>query len=255
VPESSIVVFSDDKNQNSYLFLKNLAGNLKIISPYKAAEKLNEVNADVILIDCGYKNRVGLSLLKDVKSLYPKIPVVFLTDASSEELAIAAFRSGAREYFKKPIPMSQLVDTVKGLKELKKNSKEARLPFVIKREYSAEVAAALKNDNIPPRFLEVFIYINEHLAEKITLSKLANLANMSKHHFSRNYRKYFGSSPMKHVNNLRIKRSKELLPRKDLRITEIAFRVGYDDLNRFIRNFKKLTEQTPGEFRKNTSET
>lgn len=255
MPESSIVVFVDSKNQNSYLFLKNLAGHLKIISPSNAAEKLNEINADVILIDCGYKNKVGLSLLKDVKSIYPKIPVVFLTDSSSEELAIAAFRSGAREYFKKPFHISQVVDTIKELKELKRNSKEARRPFGIKWEDSTEFEATLKNENIPPRFLEVFVYMNEHLAEKITLSKLANLANMSKHHFSRNYRKYFGTSPMKHVNNLRIKRSIELLPRKDLRITEIAFRVGYDDLNRFIRNFKKLTGQTPSEFRKNESET
>lgn len=226
-----------------------------MLSSFQATERIKNINADIILIDCGYKNKAGLSLLIDIKKLFPKIPVVFLTDASSEELAIAAFRSGAREYFKKPFHISQVVDTIKGLKELKKNSKEARQPFGIKREYSPEFAVALKNENLPPRFLEVFIYINEHLAEKITLSKLANLANMSKHHFSRNYRKYFGYSPMKHVNNLRINRSKELLLKKDLRITEIAFRVGYDDLNRFIRNFKKLTEQTPSEFRKNKSET
>ena len=255
VRKSSIVLFAESKNQHFYLFLKNLVGNLYMISSFNAAERINDIDADVILIDCGYRNKAGLSLLKDIKNLSPKIPVVFLTDASSENLAIEVFRSGAREYFKKPVPMAQLFDTVKGLKELKRNAKEARLPFGIKREYSSDFEAALENANIPPRLLEVFIYINEHLAEKITLSKLADMANMSMHHFSRNYRKYFGFSPMKHVNNLRIMRSKELLSRNDLRITEIAFQVGYDDLNRFIRNFKRLTEQTPGEFRKNTSET
>ncbi|MDH4220478.1 MAG: helix-turn-helix domain-containing protein [Candidatus Aminicenantes bacterium] len=250
MPDSTIVVIADSINQNSYRFLKKLEGNLKIISSFQAAKLIKDLFADIILIDCGYKNKAGLSLLKDIKRLQPKTPVVFLTDASSEELAIAAFRAGAREYFKKPVHVSKLVDTIKGLKKLKRNSKEARLPFSIGEEHSSEFEAVLKNENIPPRFLEVFIYANEHLEEELTLSDLANLANMSKHHFSRNYRKHLGVSPMKHVNILRINRSKELLSRKDFYITEIAFLVGYNDLNRFIRNFKKLTGQTPSEFRK-----
>jgi len=248
--ESSIVVVADGENQNFYRLLKKLEGDLKIFSSFQAAKKINEIDADIVLIDCGYKNSMGLSILKDVKSLHPKTPVIFLTDASSEDLAIAAFRSGAREYFKKPINFSLLLDTIRGLMELKRNSKEKRKPFSKSPEYSLELANAMKKDNIPPRLLCVFIYMNEHLEEKMSLSSLADHANMSKYHFSRMYRKYFGASPMKQMNILRINRAKQLLAKRNLRITEISFFVGYDDLNRFIRNFKNLTGQTPSEFRK-----
>lgn len=53
-----------------------------------------------------------------------------------------------------------------------------------------------------------------------------------------------------YLNTLRIERAKELLTNIDLRIQDIALQVGYQNVNSFIRTFKRSSGLTPGEYRK-----
>jgi AraC-like DNA-binding protein len=54
---------------------------------------------------------------------------------------------------------------------------------------------------------------------------------------------------MQFVASRRIAKAKQLLQRVDLTIATVALRVGYNDVNDFIRQFKKLTGKTPSQFR------
>ena len=83
-----------------------------------------------------------------------------------------------------------------------------------------------------------------------TLEQLYRLAHMSRSHFMRVFRRATGQAPMAYLTNLRIRKAMDLLRSTDLSITEIAMNVGYNDSNYFTRQFKKVTQSTPGVFRK-----
>jgi DNA-binding NtrC family response regulator len=64
------------------------------------------MNPEIVVIDCGQNPLKGLNLLKEIKTKRPDIPVIFVTEESSEEIVIKAYKAGAREFFKKPLDVN-----------------------------------------------------------------------------------------------------------------------------------------------------
>ncbi len=250
MPESSIVIFADGPNQNRYRDLGIDKESLNIFACADAHEIMERLKANVVLIDCGVHARKGIKLLKEIKARHPQVPVVFLTDASSEELAIAAFRSGAREYFANPVNRLVLRKTIKTLVNIRKKMSEVRMALSPVPDDDLKMIPGFEVRDMPPRLQEILSYIEENLADQISLASLAEHLRMSKYHFSRYFRKYIGMSPIKYLNLARVQRAKGLLRRDDLTIREIAYRVGYDDLGALLRNFKKIEGRTPSDFRR-----
>ena len=56
-------------------------------------------------------------------------------------------------------------------------------------------------------------------------------------------------SPFDYINYSRIERAKKILENEDLNILEVSVEVGFSNYNGFIRNFKKFTGMTPGQYR------
>ncbi|OHV85120.1 hypothetical protein LCM4573_04375 [Rhizobium sp. LCM 4573] len=93
-------------------------------------------------------------------------------------------------------------------------------------------------------------YIEDHLAEDISLADLAAAAAMSPFHFSRCFKAQTGLAPYAFVVTRRMEKAKELLRATRLPIAEIAWRVGYMNSAKFAAQFRRLTGATPGEWRK-----
>ena len=96
---------------------------------------------------------------------------------------------------------------------------------------------------------EVAKYIEEHFFENLSLSSLAEIYHMESSYLSRLFRKETGMTIMNSIAYQRIERAKELMKDKNASITEIAFRVGYDDYNYFNRVFRKFEGVSPREFK------
>jgi DNA-binding response OmpR family regulator len=76
-----------------------------VVETYSLENGLEVVKAcdgDLLVLDCGTCTSLCLDVLQDIKLVRPDLPVIFVTEASSEEVAIRAFKSGARDYFRKP---------------------------------------------------------------------------------------------------------------------------------------------------------
>jgi transcriptional regulator GlxA family with amidase domain len=84
---------------------------------------------------------------------------------------------------------------------------------------------------------------------EIDIDGLAEIAHMSKRSFLRAFHQATGSSPIAWLIELRIQRAANLLRMTRKSITEIAFEVGFNDSNYFTRQFKKVTNLTPGSYR------
>ena len=93
-------------------------------------------------------------------------------------------------------------------------------------------------------------YIEEHLAEDVTLASLAELARLSPYHFSRAFKQSFGMPPHRYLTSRRVERAKTLLTERKLSVTEIGLDVGFSETSAFTAVFRKLTGRTPTEYRR-----
>ena len=93
-------------------------------------------------------------------------------------------------------------------------------------------------------------FIEEHLAEEISLAALAELVGLSLYHFARAFTQSFGAPPHRYHMARRIDRAKNLLQRPALSVTEIAVRIGFRETSSFTRAFRKFTGLTPTEYRR-----
>lgn len=86
-----------------------------------------------------------------------------------------------------------------------------------------------------------------------SIEELAKLVNLSPSRFHALYKAAFGISPLKDIIENRIQTAKNMLIATDFSVTEISERLGYQNTNHFIRQFKSIQKQTPLSYRKNHS--
>jgi AraC family transcriptional regulator len=88
-------------------------------------------------------------------------------------------------------------------------------------------------------------FINDHLEQDLTLSEIAQVANLSHFHFARAFRKTMGITPQQYITNRRIEKAKELLAKSNLPIVEVGFQTGFKNQSHFTTLFRKFTSLTP----------
>ena len=99
------------------------------------------------------------------------------------------------------------------------------------------------------RLIRVLDYINTHIYEDININDLADTACISNPYLIRLFHRNFGISPLQFVNRKKIEKAQIMLLTEDTIIKEMAYNLGFKDHSYFIRLFKKVTGQTPMEFR------
>lgn len=95
-------------------------------------------------------------------------------------------------------------------------------------------------------------YIKEHYHEDISLEEVASHLNLSTGYFSTIFKKETGENFKGYLNRYRVKKSKEFLQKEpSTKIKDLSLKVGYFNVNSFIRMFKKYEGISPGEYAKN----
>ena len=101
----------------------------------------------------------------------------------------------------------------------------------------------------PPVITKAKQFIQEHHAEMLSLGAVAKVVHTSVFYFCKLFRKVTGINFTEYVSRVRIEKAKNLLLNPNLRISEIAYEVGFQSLTHFNRVFKKLIGQSPTEYR------
>ncbi|WP_299096864.1 AraC family transcriptional regulator N-terminal domain-containing protein [uncultured Winogradskyella sp.] len=97
----------------------------------------------------------------------------------------------------------------------------------------------------------VIKFIKDNLTNKdITVDQLAKKAYMSTSHFHKQFKNTLGVSPIDYINSEKIKFAKKLIKEsKDVRMSEIAYKSGFNNTSYFNRQFKKMEMMTPAQFK------
>jgi AraC-like DNA-binding protein/ligand-binding sensor protein len=108
----------------------------------------------------------------------------------------------------------------------------------------------LQQDNAePPVITRAKEYIQEHQTDNLRLGHVAKAVNTSTFYFCKMFKKVTGINFTDYLSRVRIEKSKNLLLNPNLRVSEIAFEVGFQSLTHFNRVFKKVLGQSPTEYR------
>lgn len=101
------------------------------------------------------------------------------------------------------------------------------------------------------RMRQLFDYVDGHYSEPIPLSKATEIVRMSKAHFMRSFKRATGQPFDSYVNQFRISKARSLLASTDMSISEVGREVGFTDQSYFGLVFRRLTQLSPREYRKN----
>lgn len=92
-------------------------------------------------------------------------------------------------------------------------------------------------------------YLNEHIAEELTLAELSGVARLSPYYFSRLFKRQTGYAPLEYVLKTRMERARLLLVHTDKSVTEIAYELGYGSPASFINIFTRKIGRSPKQYR------
>jgi AraC-like DNA-binding protein len=101
----------------------------------------------------------------------------------------------------------------------------------------------------PPAVAKARLFIKAHQAEELSLARVAQAVNVSASYFSSRFKATTGMTFVDYVTRVRVEKAKALLQNSYLRISEIAFEVGFQSISQFDRAFKRVTGQSPRNFR------
>ena len=99
------------------------------------------------------------------------------------------------------------------------------------------------------RLDDIFSYTLSNYHKSITIEQIADVANMNKSSFCRYFKQHTRKSYIDFLNEYRIQKACGLLSDPDKSIAQVAYEVGFANLSNFNRQFKRMKNQTPRDFR------
>jgi YesN/AraC family two-component response regulator len=190
-----------------------------------------------------------LQLLQSVKRRYPSVPIVMITEAHSEDLAVWAFRARVWNYLVKPVPLRELKANLSQLAKLaaRRRGSDARS---IERPAAILPAAQSPADPCSEAAMmrRAAEYIHQNFISRLSVDALARECNMNRFAFSRLFRRTYGCSYRDYVMRLRLDRACKLLLGPRVSVTETAGSSGFIDSSYFARVFRRHLGKTPLQF-------
>ena len=244
------IILADNDKDIQKTFKITLEGRYNIYIPSRIDDLLIEPfnRASIAIIDHDFSAGSGLEALRSLKSFNPSLPVIFTASKSSEEICIKAFRLGARDYFKKPFLMDDMLLSIESILRYRYLNSGGRINLLLDRYMTCINGDPM--DKKDPNIEKVKRFIEEHYNEEITLESLASMACLSKYHFCRRFKKETGMTCTRYINWVRIEKSKKLLLDRRLTISDVCYDTGFNDLTYFERVFREFVGICPSAYRK-----
>jgi YesN/AraC family two-component response regulator len=249
VPSQILIVDEDDG------YVESLSDAYRVVATQTGRVAIERVkrksDIDLAVIEYRLSDMSGIDVMKEIKDIEPSVLVIIVTAYGDEEVAVEAFRSGARDYLKKPFSISELSTKIDFYLALRHADKQRRKNIHPESETPARPGTPPSTVTLSQyhKIQQAVRFINDNYRTDIHLAAVAGEAGMSLAHFSRIFKKVMGLSYQEYLNGRRITKAKNLLRSSAQNVSEIAVSVGFADPTGFGRIFKKLTGHTPSAYR------
>ena len=243
----SVLYIEDNKDLSDFVSDKlSVEYNVYTSNGVNAIEQSLEIIPDVIICDLNLPDKNGFEicqiLKKDLRTSH--IPVLILTASDDPDSYLKSLESGADLFLTKPFNLKFLSQSIKGLLFNREKLRFYYTNNILNIEdggFGVSEQDFLRNLNdLIAKNLDNSTYTVEDLARSLTISRVQ---------LYRKVKAMLGISVSDHINNMRLDKSKELLKKADLNISEIAYAVGFSSPNYFSTSFKNKFGVSPKEYK------
>ena len=254
--EEIILVVEDNDDMRDYIksILSNTFQVILACDGEQGIDMAIHYIPDLIVSDIMMPKRDGISMVKELRNNEKTnhIPTILLTSLDKESQIVEGYNLGVEDYITKPFSAKILIKKIQNI--------------LLSREKLWELYNTTNDINIYKKKLsgnpwkEKFIenisgVIMNHISEtEFSIEVLASDLNMSVNQLFRKVKAIMNTTPYNVILQIRMTQATLLLQESDLNISEIAFRVGYQELSNFSRAFKKFHGKSPRDYIKNNSE-
>lgn len=231
---NNILLVDDDKDFREEF--KDSFAEYNVIEASNGKEALKVLNKpndiDLVILDVMLPDVSGTEILKKIKEMSLDINIIILTGYSSKDIAIESLRGHADEYIEKPF------DIFKAKK------------IIAKLLYSKKEIEDQKAGDSEGKIERVKRFVERNSHKRICLKDVAQAVCLSPKYLSRVFKQIMGMGFTEYRLKVKINAAKDLLGKTGYNIDQVADKIGYQNTESFIRQFKKIIHCTPTEYRR-----
>lgn len=239
IVEDNSVIQEHLKSELSIYFSVETADNGSL-----AWNIIDKKQPDIVLSDVAMPEMDGYELCSKIKQdiQTSHIPVILVTAQRHDEDRHSGLESGANDYILKPYKISELVYKIKNIFDTTEH---------IKKRFKLDEKDYSEYTSIDDKFLKTLTKIldENYSNSELNVVELGKEIGMSRANLYKKCMSLTGKNPQDLLQETRIIQAIELLKNTDLSVSDIAYKVGYNDPRYFSTRFKSYTNKTPREFR------
>ena len=189
---------------------------------------------DIVIMDINIPIMNGLKVIQTSRLKYPDMAFIVVSGYDDFSYCREALRLQITDYILKPVDYEEFGNTIDHLK------------ISIFEKQTKDVTPGSEASTI----VGIVRYMQEHLAEEISLNVLAETFHLSAQYISQLFKNEIGVNFLAYLTTIRMECAKKLLVSTQLSIAEISERCGYADYRVFTKVFKKTEGSTPSQYRR-----
>ena len=204
----------------------------------EALTVMREIRPDLVFVDMSMPIMDGITFLKTASAEFPGSRFIIISGYDDFSYAQQAIRYGVMDYLLKPIIETDLNTAIQ-------RAVESLCPGFTPADARKE-ETNLDSDTVTTIIHD---YIDKHYSSNIKISQFADKYFFSKEYLTRQFKARYHCGIYEYVLQVRMERARELLLNPEIKIQEIAQRVGYADNNYFSKAFRTYYGISPTAFR------
>lgn len=200
----------------------------------EALAQIDSLRPDIVIMDINIPIMSGLKVIQLSRIKHPSTAYVIVSGYDDFSYCQQALRMKITDYILKPVNYEEFGNCIDNLKIALFERKIAEEPEKQEERVITQITR----------------YLQEHLAEDVSLSVLAEEFHLNAQYISQLFKNEIGVGFLAYLTSIRMEKAKKLLVSTSLSVAEVAEQSGYGDYRVFTKVFKKTEGITPSQYRR-----
>ncbi len=247
--KAPLLLLVEDNIDFRFYLKDNLRAHFSIIEAQNGQvgwQKALSHMPDLIVSDLMMPEMDGITLCKKIKgdTRTSHIPLVLLTANATDEQRLKGLRIGANDYITKPFNFEILLTRIENIIEQRQ-----ALQKVLEKKISVQtskVEIVSMDDKLIQKAIKI---VEDNLSNAdFTVEDLSKEVGMSRVHLYKKLVALTGKSPVEFIRNIRLQRAAQFLEKSQLTVSEVAYKVGFNNRKYFSKYFRNEFNMLPSAY-------